>query len=365
MSEVVVVGGGVLGVSTAAHLAQRGARVTLLTEAGLASEASGRSLSWLNSAGDFPAAYHRLRMLGLDRYRAHGVHVSFGGGGLRWGDGVRASHQRQSAIGYPAQWLSRDDVAARVPGVDPAAVPEEGALFNPDEGWVDLTGLVDRLAADLAAAGGVVRTGAGRCAPVVTGGRVTGVRTGDGSFVGADVVVLATGAGVPAALAELGVLVPDATTNALLVRTAPVDTPLTAVLNTPRVALRPAPGGSLVMDADWSAEEVVRRDDGGFEVPDATVAGLLEEASRVLAGSPVLTAASYGVGRKPAPGDGHPVLGAVPGVGGLHVAFTHSGATLGLIAGELLAGEVLTGQSDPLLEAFRADRFAEDGYPTR
>ena len=355
MSEVVVVGGGVLGVSTAAHLAQRGAQVTLLTEAGLASGASGRSLSWLNSAGDFPPAYHRLRMLGLDRYRALGAHVSFAGG-LRWGAGVRASFEHQRAIGYPAQWLTRDDVAARVPGVDPAAVPDEGALFNPDEGWVDLPALVDRLARDLLAAGGELRTGVGRCAPVVSGGRVTGVRTGDGAVVGADAVVLATGAGVPAALAGLGVQVPDATSNALLVRTAPVGTPLTAVLNTPRVALRPAPGGSLVMDADWSAEEVVRRDDGGFAVPDATVAGLLREASRVLAGRPELTVDSCGVGRKPVPGDGHPVLGPVPGVAGLSVAFTHSGATLGLIAGELLAGEVLGGEPSPLLDAFRVDR---------
>ncbi|MFQ1000589.1 NAD(P)/FAD-dependent oxidoreductase [Modestobacter sp. SSW1-42] len=357
MSQVVVVGGGVLGVSAAAHLAQRGARVTLLTEAGLASEASGRSLSWLNSAGDFPPAYHRLRLLGLDRYRALGTHVSFRGG-LRWGDGVRASYEHQSAIGYPARWLTRDDVAARVPGVDPAAVPEEGALFNPDEGWVDLPALVDRLARDLVAAGGEVRTGVGRCAPVMTGGRVTGVRAGDGAVVGADAVVLATGAGVPGALAGLGVHLPDATSDALLVRTAPVDTPLAAVLNTPRVALRPAPGGALVMDAGWSEAEVVRRDDGGFDVHDSTVAGLLQEAAAVLAGRPELTVESYGVGRKPIPGDGHPVLGPVPGVGGLHVAFTHSGATLGLIAGELLAGEVLGEGPSPLLAAFRLERFA-------
>jgi glycine/D-amino acid oxidase-like deaminating enzyme len=40
------------------------------------------------------------------------------------------------------------------------------------------------------------------------------------------------------------------------------------------------------------------------------------------------------------------------------VAFTHSGATLGLVAGELLAGEVLTGRPNPLLEPFRPARFA-------
>jgi glycine/D-amino acid oxidase-like deaminating enzyme len=52
------------------------------------------------------------------------------------------------------------------------------------------------------------------------------------------------------------------------------------------------------------------------------------------------------------------VLGPVPGIDGLTVAFTHSGATLGLIAGELLAEEITTGVPTPLLDAFRPDRFA-------
>ena len=84
--RVAVVGAGVLGASTAAHLARRGAAVTLLTDAGPASGASGRSLSWLNSAGRYPPAYHRLRMLGLERYRAFAArpdsaaHIAFGGG---------------------------------------------------------------------------------------------------------------------------------------------------------------------------------------------------------------------------------------------------------------------------------------------
>ncbi|WP_345430123.1 hypothetical protein [Actinoallomurus vinaceus] len=39
------------------------------------------------------------------------------------------------------------------------------------------------------------------------------------------------------------------------------------------------------------------------------------------------------------------------------MAFTHSGATLGLIAGELFADEIVTGEAHPLLEAFRPGRF--------
>jgi glycine/D-amino acid oxidase-like deaminating enzyme len=360
-----VVGGGVLGASVAAQLGQRGAAVTLLTEAGLASGASGRSLSWLNSSGPYPDEYRRLRLLGLDRYRAVAArpdspaHIAFDGG-LMWaapGESHRPVFERMRADGYPAEWLTRDQVAMRVPGVDASAVPEEGAILNPDEGWVDLPSLIDQLVDDLRAAGGAVRTGAGRCQVVVQGGRTTGVRTGTGDVLAADVVVLATGAAVPGTLAELGVHIADGTSNALLVRTPPVATRLRAVLNTPRVAVRPAPGGGLVLDAGWSEDEVVVRDDGTFEVHDSTVQGLLREASRVLEGNPPLVAESYGVGRKPIPGDGHPVLGAVPGIDGLHVAFTHSGATLGLVAGELLAEEIISGRPSPLLTSFRPGRF--------
>ncbi|MCZ2819461.1 FAD-binding oxidoreductase [Modestobacter sp. VKM Ac-2977] len=361
--RAVVLGGGVLGTSTATQLAARGARVTLVTDGEPASGASGRSLAWLNSAGDFPPEYHRLRMLGLERYRAFAArpdstaHIAFDGG-LRWGDGVRSSFEHQRAIGYPAEWLSSADVAARLPGVDAGAVPDDGALLNPDEGWVDLPSLIAQLVWDLRAAGGAVHTSAGACRAVVQGGRVVGVRTGTGEVLDADAVVLATGADVPRTLAGLGVHLPDATSSALLVRTPPFAHRLRAVLNTPRVALRPAPGGGIVLDAGWSEEEVVRRDDGTFGVRHSTVQGLLSEAAQVLAGQPVLSCASYGVGRKPIPGDGHPVLGAVPGIDGLTVAFTHSGATLGLIAGELLAEEVLDGESSPLLATFRPARFA-------
>src|SRR6478736_9716507 len=87
--HVAVIGGGILGVSTAVHLLRDGASVTLLTERGLASEATGRSLSWLNSAGERSTPYHQLRLAGVDRYRTlfaadpSREWLQFGGG-LMW-----------------------------------------------------------------------------------------------------------------------------------------------------------------------------------------------------------------------------------------------------------------------------------------
>jgi glycine/D-amino acid oxidase-like deaminating enzyme len=367
LPRVAVVGGGVLGAATAAELARRGAPVTLVTDGPLASGASGRSLSWLNSYGPRSEAYHRLRLLGLDRYRTlssradSSSYLKFDGG-LTWAapgeaEGHREAFEHMRRVGYAAHWLSPQEVSDWTPGVNADAIPSDGAIFNPGEGWVELPPLVDHLTDQVAAFGGTVRTGVGRCEILVDDDRVTGVRTGTGETIEVEGAVLATGPAVPATVADLGIKIPDATPVSLLVRTPPINTSLRAVLNTPRVAVRPTPRGSLVLDSSWSEEEVVTREDGTFEVHDSTVQGLLHEASTVLDGNPTLTAESYGVGPKPIPGDGEPVVGELPGISGYHVAFTHSGATVGLILGELLADEVVTGRRSPLLEAFRPDRF--------
>jgi glycine/D-amino acid oxidase-like deaminating enzyme len=158
-------------------------------------------------------------------------------------------------------------------------------------------------------------------------------------------------------VAEFGVRIPDATNTALLIKTNPVQTPLQAVLNAPRVSLRPAPNGCLAVDAGWTESQIEVLADGTYRVSTETINELLAEASKVLSGTPPLSVASYGIGPKPIPGDGEPVLGQLGDIEGLYVAFTHSGATLALIAGELLAYEMITGQRHPLLAPFAVDRF--------
>jgi glycine/D-amino acid oxidase-like deaminating enzyme len=366
--RIVVVGGGVLGASAAAHLARESADVVLVTEAELGSGASGRSLSWLNSFGNYRSAeYHHLRTVGIDRYRtlAHQLGPSTFlrfDGGLTWPapgntDAFRAQLNHMHDNGYAARWLRPDEIEQWTPGIDAGAVSPDGAIFNAGEGWVDLPWLIQLLAAQIRAHGGQLIENAGRAEVIVEGGRATGVATADGQRLAADAVLLATGPAVPTTLADLGVTVPDATPVALLVKTRPVDTSLRAVLNTPRVSLRPTPDGALAMDSDAAAEEVIGDEGSGYEVKDATVEDLMAEASAILAGHPALELEWYGVGRKPIPGDGDPVFGPVDEVPGLSVAFTHSGATLALIAGELLARELVTGTPSALLAPFRPGRF--------
>ena len=364
--KVGVVGGGVIGVSTAWQLARAGADVILLTESVLTSEASGRSLSWLNSAGTWREPYHRLRMAGIDRYRTlsaqqPGLRWLRFAGGLAWyagvGEELRQRHDHDVAHGYESHMLTRHQVSAHSPGVDAAAIPDAGAIWNPGEGWVDLPSLVQFLIKDFLERGGQLITSAGQCTVRVHAGSITGVITEDRELVRVDTAVLATGAATPAMLADLGITIPDATPISLLLTSRPVHHPLRAVLNTPRVSVRPTPEGALAIDSDWTSAHITRAGDGSYQVPPAIIEELLAEASRVLQGTPELKAAQYGVGPKPVPADGEPVLGRVDDVPGLYVAFTHSGATLGLIAGELLAYEIMTGASHPMLAEFNIRRF--------
>lgn len=193
---------------------------------------------------------------------------------------------------------------------------------------------------------------------LVQGGRAVGVGTSDAGSFPADVVVVACGPQTPAVVAELGVEIPDASPMSMLVTTRPMDHPARAVLNTPRAAVRPNPGNTFALDHDWYEESITQNEDGTYSIPEEVVAELAGEAAGLLEGEPPLTAGSWRMGRKPIPGDGEPVLGELETVPGCFVAFTHSGATLGLIAGELLAGEIMTGRKHPMLGTFRPGRFA-------
>ena len=106
-----------IGVSTAQQLARAGAEVVLLTEGELVSNASGRSLSWLNSAGIRRDAYHQLRLLGIDRYRTlaaqrPGLSWLRFDGGLAWQseenvDQLRRNYEHESARATPPGWSVR------------------------------------------------------------------------------------------------------------------------------------------------------------------------------------------------------------------------------------------------------------------
>ena len=180
------------------------------------------------------------------------------------GNQIASVYEYERNIGYDAQLLRPEQVAAVTPGVNAAAITPQGAIFNPGEGWVDLPSLIELLLGEFTGRGGKLVADAGRASVDVTGARARGIKTSKGVHIDADAVLLAVGPDTPAVLAESGIQIPDATPISLLVKTKPVDVALRAVLNTPRVAVRPTPDGALVLDSAWSEEEVVTNGDGTY-----------------------------------------------------------------------------------------------------
>lgn len=366
VKTVVVLGGGVLGVSTAWQLAKAGARVTLVTEAELCSGASGRSLSWLNSSGERSQPYHALRMAGIARY-----HTLFArhpdldwlrfDGALFWEEdddaGTLARHDYEKAHGYESLLVDHTTVNRVDPRVNRTALTRV-AIANPGEGWVSLPHLMEHLIHEFKASGGEVVEHAGKASVINTAGRATGIRSEKRGEFSADCVLVACGPWTPEVVAPLGVHIANASPVAMLVTSTAQNQGLQVVMNTPRAAIRPNPGNTLAVDHDWYEEDIVAHADGQYSIDQAVISQLMAEAGKLIGEGKPLDAKSWKIGLKPVPGDGEPVVGELKKVPGCFVAFTHSGATLALILGELLTDEILNGVQHPMLATFRPERFS-------
>ena len=183
------------------------------------------------------------------------------------------------------------------------------------------------------------------------------VRLENGDTIHADAVVNATGAGAASVAGMVGRELPLDVFPGLLVRVAVPGEPLSHLMHTPHINLRPDGPGYVLLHHD-SVDEKLTDDFAGTE--DPLCAELLERARRVL---PALEEAEVVEAQvramRPVPADGHSCVGALSRIPGYYEAVTHSGVTLGPLIGRLLAREILTGEVDPLIAPFRPDRFAE------
>jgi glycine/D-amino acid oxidase-like deaminating enzyme len=117
----------------------------------------------------------------------------------------------------------------------------------------------------------------------------------------------------------------------------------------------------------------LRRRSGGLvhlEAPDAAVdlhtpqtelrqwaEELLRRARRTVRGLDDADVAGYRVCVRPMPADGQSIVGWLPGVGGLYVAVTHSGVTLGAHLAELITAELVSGTAAAEIAPYQPGRF--------
>ncbi|MFJ6139056.1 NAD(P)/FAD-dependent oxidoreductase [Kitasatospora sp. NPDC092286] len=197
-ADVVIVGGGIIGLATAERLAAHRLSVVVIDEHGVAGGATGAS-GGLIRAFD-PAAGtdgHPWAAEGLSCYlrrgpsgrwpavREDGSLVLFDADGT---ERALAGADQVLAAGHTALVLSAPEITAAFPGL---TVPEDFVgVYEPRAGWLPAREVAEAMLGD---ADGVTFLGSARATEVVTSrGRVTGVRTTAG-LVSARAVLLAAG----------------------------------------------------------------------------------------------------------------------------------------------------------------------------
>jgi glycine/D-amino acid oxidase-like deaminating enzyme len=366
VEQAVVIGAGLYGAAVAAALARRGARVSVVDAGAPASGTSGATFSWINSCGKQPRSYHDLNVAGMAAHRNLAGGVPGGDwyhetGNLEWAadEAGRAELREKVAgvlgYGYEARWLTRKEAQRLEPDLDPAKLPADEIAYFPREGWIEPARLVSYLLASAVAGGAELITEDAVVGLDVSGGLVRAVVLASGRRLPADAVVNCAGPRA-ARVAELaGLTLPMRNTRGVLVYTSPVAISVSLVIHSPRVHLRPDGAGRLLLHSEAADNAAAASD--SQEPGDAGL--VLEAACALYPGLGAATAESVRVGERPIPGDGLPVLGRAAGLPNFHFAVSHSGATLCLHAGDLVAAEALGDDQSGTLAPFRFERFRD------
>lgn len=143
-SDVVVIGGGIMGCATALELARRGASVTVVEKGALASGSTGRSSAIVRQHYSNPLTA-RMARWGLDVFRDFDERVGgpcgFVGCGFlilvpaKDADGLSANVALQRGVGIDTRILGPEEIREVLPGVDPSDLV--AAAWEPDAGYAD------------------------------------------------------------------------------------------------------------------------------------------------------------------------------------------------------------------------------------
>jgi sarcosine oxidase subunit beta len=210
-ADVVVIGGGANGTSTAFHLTALGARgVLLLERRQLAAGATGKSgaLVRMHYTNEVES---RLAFESLKVFRDFDAIVGGDCGfepvgfvqlvGHAYADALRRNVERQRQIGINTRALTPAEVKVILPGVETADVG--AAAWEPDSGFADPAATTYAFAEAARRRGAVIETGVEALRVLTSGSRVTGVETSAGRIATETVVVVA-GAWSTSLLAPLG-----------------------------------------------------------------------------------------------------------------------------------------------------------------
>jgi glycine oxidase len=357
-SDVVVVGGGIIGLAVAYYLAREHVHVTLVERGAVGREASWAAAGYLSYQGGSSEPGPRLDLMRTSRLMYDGwieelreftaADTGFWQCGLLelCLNDVEARHMQarldwQRTAGFHLEWLDAAAVRQRQPHLA-SDLPVQGALLFPDVAQVRPPRLLKALTETVIRQGVQVREYTPVTAIERNGDCVTGVTVGNGERIAASVVVNAAGSWAAHLGQEMSRLPvkPIKGTIVLLESPAP---PTRELLDTSQGALYPRPDNHVLLGATL--------EDVGFDkrVTLASVDQLVHQAAALMPCLKDATLVKVWSGLRPYSHDYLPYLGPVPGLRGAYAAAGHfrNGILLAPVTG-LLIKEMILDQTPTL-----------------
>jgi len=418
-ADVVVIGGGIIGVFAAYYIARRGLSVTLLEKGRIGAEQSSRNWGWCRQqnrdARELPMATRSLQLweqFGIDT----GEDTGFNRHGLLYlsdddEEIARWARWREFAktAGVTTHMLSSREATERGRAT---GRPWKGGVFSPTDGTADPARAAPAVATALMKLGGRVHQHCAARGLELEGGRVSGVVTEAGT-IKTRTAVLAGGAWASSFCHQLGIRFPLATVRQAIVRVSAVQEQLPHALAGPRVAVTRRSDGSFNLAisgrgrvdptpqlvrfapqfipmfakrwrnvfpgglegmrwghetlARWKLDQLTPMERARILDPKPDPAGVRETHRRALDLLPALREArieSAWAGYIDSTPDGVPGIGEVPEVPGFILAagFSGHGFGIGPGAGHLIA-DLVTG-AEPIFDPvpFRPGRFSKSAW---
>lgn len=369
-AEVLIIGAGIHGASLAFHLAQRGARATVLEKATVASGATGRSSGMVRMHYDVEAEA-RLAWRSCAYFRDWenlvGGECGYNSVGFlqmvphHEVEPLRHNTAMQQRVGIATSVIDADDVRQLLPGV--RIDDDQVAAFEPLSGYADPTQSTGSLMAGALARGARLVQGCAVSGVRVEGGRVVGVSTSLGDF-DAPVVVDAAGAWAGRVAASVGLEVPvNVWRHDVAYVQRPPDIPRHIAFIDFQNAFYSRPEGErLTLVALEDGNPLTGDPDAAV---DAAAPGFIERAAeRVVSRLPEFARAglhSAHSGQDGITPDQHPIIGqAGPDGFWLDCGYSGTGFKTAPAVGESLAELITDGpDANQDLAIFRFGRFAE------
>jgi len=363
--SIIVVGGGVVGNSIAWHLARKGADVTLVEERSIAAAASGASAGGVRQQGrdprEMPLAIaaiarweHLEAELDADIHYYREGHVAV----YEREEDVAVARQRvadQRSLGLDISLVTGQALHDLVPGLAPHIA---AGTYTANDGHANPTLTTQAFARAARKEGAKNLIGVGVTGFSRQGDRITGVDTADG-VLGADHVVLATGAWTRDLVAKLGVDLPIIPHGLQMILSKPMPKLLRQVIGaySRSLSLKQLREGNYLIGGGWPGD--VDMVSGVGRTRQESIEGSRETAAAIFPVLEEMEIERSWVGVEGIAIDEVPVIGSLPGLEGITVAagFSGHGFALSPITGQLVSELVLDGQPSISLDAFAAGRF--------